>query len=53
MAAEAKEVYRKKLNRHFAYIASKLKGKIYLTGEQFTIADAYFYTLLTWTGPVR
>ena len=50
MGTEAKEAYRKKLDRHFGYIADKLKGKPYLTGEQFTIADAYLYTLLTWTG---
>lgn len=50
MGTEAKEAYHKKLERHFGYIADKLKGKPYLTGEQFTIADAYLYTLLTWTG---
>lgn len=52
MATEAKEIYRQKLNRHFAYVAGKLKATPYLTGEQFTIVDAYLYTLLTWTGPM-
>ncbi|KIO48512.1 glutathione transferase GstA [Nitrosospira sp. NpAV] len=52
MATEAKEIYRRKLNRHFAYIAGKLEATPYLTGEQFTIVDAYLYTLLTWTGPM-
>jgi len=26
-------------------------GRSYLTGEQFTIADAYLFTLTNWTGP--
>ena len=53
MGADAKEGYLKKLGRHFSYIAGKLKEKPYLTGEQYTIADAYLYTLLTWTGPLK
>ncbi|MDQ3186880.1 MAG: glutathione transferase GstA [Pseudomonadota bacterium] len=52
MGADAKDAYLKKLGRHFTYIAGKLKGKPYLTGE-YTIADAYLYTLLTWTGSLK
>ena len=52
MGEDAKDAYRKKLGRHFAYIASKLQAKPYLTGK-YTIADAYLYTLLTWTTPLK
>jgi glutathione S-transferase len=26
-------------------------GRAYLTGDSFTIADAYLFTLANWTGP--
>jgi glutathione S-transferase len=52
MGEDAKDAYRKKLGRHFAYIASKLQAKPYLTGK-YTIADAYLYTLLTWTTSLK
>ena len=37
-----------KLNKRFDYIAQSLGTKPYLTGEKFTIADAYLYTMLNW-----
>ncbi len=32
------------------FIAEALKGKSYLTGETFTVADGYLFTILGWTG---
>lgn len=52
MGEEVKDAYLKKLGRHFTYIASKLQVKPYLTGK-YTIADAYLYTLLTWTTSLK
>lgn len=52
MGVDAKEAYLNKLGRHFTYIAGKLTKKPYLIGE-YTIADAYLYTLLTWTGVLK
>ncbi|HZA28468.1 MAG TPA: glutathione transferase GstA, partial [Gammaproteobacteria bacterium] len=37
------------LSRRFDYLTEKLKGKPYLMGEQFTVADAYLFTVLNWS----
>lgn len=37
-----------KLERRLGYVDRRLDGQPFLTGEQFTIADAYLYTVLTW-----
>ena len=37
------------LDRRFELVAEALKDKQYILGEKFTVADAYLYTLLTWT----
>jgi len=37
-----------KLGQRFGYVNEQLAGKAFLMGEQFTIADAYLYTVLTW-----
>lgn len=37
------------LKKRFAYVAGKLEGRDYLMGETFTVADAYLFTLSTWT----
>lgn len=36
------------LAKRFDYLAEQLKGKQYLTGETFTVADAYLFTVLNW-----
>jgi glutathione S-transferase len=41
------------LRRRFGYVDAALTGKHYLTGDQFTVADAYLYTVLRWTGPLK
>lgn len=40
------------LEKRFGYVAEKLKGKQYLLGDQFTVADGYLFTVLRWTKPV-
>ena len=35
------------------YLAGQLKGKQYLMGENFTVADAYLYTVLNWSGMLK
>ncbi len=32
------------------YLAAQMEGKRYLLGEQFSVADAYLFTVLNWTG---
>lgn len=37
------------LPKKFAYVDGKLAGKQYITGDTFTVADAYLFTVLNWT----
>ncbi|MDB4952779.1 MAG: Glutathione S-transferase [Myxococcales bacterium] len=45
-----KERQRGKLSERFLYISQNLIDKGYLTGESFTVADAYLFTMLRWCG---
>ena len=38
------------LSRRFDYLSERLAGNQYLFGGKFTIADAYLFTVLNWTG---
>jgi glutathione S-transferase len=45
----AKPVFRKKLADRFAHVDRTLAdGRAYLTGEAFTVADAYLFTVANW-----
>lgn len=37
-----------KLAQRLAYVEQQLGSKSFLLGEQFSVADAYLYTILTW-----
>jgi glutathione S-transferase len=41
------------LARRFAFVDQALAGKSYLTGEDFTVADSYLYTILNWSGRLQ
>ncbi len=45
-----KEQQKQRLQTRFDYVADALSGKDYLMGAQFTVADAYLYTVLSWAG---
>lgn len=45
---KAKDLYTIKLDRHFSQIADQLENNGYICGNDFTIADPYLYTILTW-----
>ncbi|MFK5948699.1 MAG: glutathione transferase GstA [Methylococcales bacterium] len=36
------------VSRRFDVLVSELESKTYLMGEQFTVADAYLFTVLSW-----
>jgi glutathione S-transferase len=38
------------LGNRFTFIARTLDAQPYLTGQEFTIADAYLFVILNWTG---
>jgi len=46
---EIKAAARDKLGQRLAYTANHLASRQYLVGEHFTVADAYLYTILTWS----
>ena len=41
------------LGRRLDYIANALRDRKFLSGEQFTIADAYLFTILNWRKALR
>jgi glutathione S-transferase len=46
---DTKAAIRDKLGLRFGYVAKHLASRQYLVGDHFTVADAYLYTILTWT----
>ena len=46
--AEWKAGAKANLEKRFAFVAEKLAGRSYLMGEQFTVADAYLFTVANW-----
>ena len=50
MPKDWQEVVKANLGNRFDHLTKSLQGKDYLMGSTFTVADAYLYTLLGWTG---
>ncbi len=48
---EYKAITKENLAKRFDWLDQQLKGKDYLTGKTFTVADAYLFVLLGWTKP--
>ncbi len=49
MTPEAKEIQLGVIDRRLTSLDKMLAGKQYATGDKFTIADAYLFTVLNWT----
>jgi glutathione S-transferase len=49
MPEDAKVKFRDKIAARFEWIVAQLGDKPYLTGEEFTVADAYLFTVANWT----
>ena len=47
--ANIKEYALGNLQKKFDWISTQLKGKKFLTGDTFTVADAYLFTVLNWS----
>jgi len=50
---EAKDMIRKRLGARLGFIADQLKGKEYIYNNQFSVADAYLFTVLNWAPMVK
>jgi glutathione S-transferase len=50
---EYKKIVRENLAGRFDWLNQQLAGKEYLMGKSFTVADAYLFTVLTWTKPLQ
>lgn len=46
---DAKTATRDKLGLRLGFVAQHLASRQYLVGDHFTVADAYLYTVLTWS----
>ncbi len=49
MPEEGKQIYRERPANRFEFVNRELEGKNYVMGDQFTVADAYLYTVTRWT----
>jgi len=48
-----KDISKENLGKRFDWIDKQLAGKQYLMGDKFTVADAYLFTVLRWSGRVN
>ncbi len=46
----AKAINIERIKQRLAYVDESLAGKNYLTGDDFTVADAYLFVVSTWAG---
>lgn len=51
--AEQRAITVKKLMKAFTWVDKHLAGKTYLLGEQFSVADAYLFTVSNWAALVK
>lgn len=52
-SAEMKETFATTLGKKFDWLSGFLGKKPFLLGNTFTVADAYLFTVLNWTGHVK
>ena len=52
MPEEAKALMRARGLSRLQWVNEQLEGKQYLMGDQFSVADAYLFTVSNWTKPV-
>ncbi len=48
LSPEVKQGFKDKLAKRFDWLSTKLAGNQYLTGDTFTVADGYLFTVLNW-----
>lgn len=50
VTTEARQAVVDNLGRKFDWLSAQLTGRKYLLGEHFTVADAYLFAVLRWSG---
>lgn len=50
---EAKDIFTQEIHHRLAWVDGELAGKQYLTGDQFTVADALLFTITNWAKPMN
>ena len=53
LADEAKAFFKDRVLGKFKYVDSQLAGRDYLMGSQFTVADGYLFTMLSWADRLK
>jgi glutathione S-transferase len=53
LADDAKAFFKDRVMAKFKYIDGQLAGHDYLMGKQFTVADAYLFTMLSWADRMK
>ena len=53
MPEEGKKIYRDRILSRLEFVDKELAGKQYLTGDHFSVADGYLYTVSRWTKPMN
>jgi len=48
-----KDISRENLGKRLTWLDKQLAGKQYLMGDTFTVADAYLFTVLRWSGRIK
>jgi glutathione S-transferase len=52
MPEEAKKIFRDRLGTRFAYVDKHLTSNDYLLGKDYSVADAYLFTISNWAARV-
>ena len=53
MTPEMKAVQMGTIERRLSALEKSLEGRQYVMGDEFTAADAYLFTVLNWTNPLK
>jgi glutathione S-transferase len=53
MPEEGKKIMRDKLVSRYQWVNGQLEGKDWLMGEQFSVADGYFFAVTRWAKPMN
>jgi glutathione S-transferase len=53
MPEEGKKIYRDRIISRLEFVDKELAGKQYLTGDNFSVADGYLFTVTRWTKPMN